>query len=226
MKNPSRQALTSLLLTLALGGTVAACGNDDSDAGSGANASDTGPATASATPASAADVDQAFVRQMVPHHQMAVVMAESALQRADHTELKTLSTAIVRAQKKEIADLTEVGKDLGAKTDHSSMMGSDAQTLGLSMDEMGMSMDMNDLGGSGDFDREFIDQMTVHHRGAIAMAKAELSRGGDERLQTIAREIISAQEKEIAQMGAWRAAWFGTADVPDDAGDHMGHTQN
>ena len=74
-----------------------------------------------------------------------------------------------------------------------------------------MSMDMATLESAKEFDREFIDMMTEHHTGAIAMAKAELAKGENRELKSLARKIISAQEKEIKEMASWRADWYGSS---------------
>ena len=52
--------------------------------------------------ASAEDVDSRFASMMIPHHEGAVAMAEAALERAQHEELKQLSRAIIEAQEREI----------------------------------------------------------------------------------------------------------------------------
>jgi uncharacterized protein (DUF305 family) len=92
---------------------------------------------------------------------------------------------------------------------HEQMM-RDADTLGLSMDRMGMSMDMNELDGAKPFDRKFIDMMIEHHQGAIRMARAERAKGSDAQLRRIAAGIITAQAAEIRQMNAWRERWYGS----------------
>jgi uncharacterized protein (DUF305 family) len=46
--------------------------------------------------------DRAFVDAMIPHHQSAIMMAQAALERAEHPELKSLAQAIIAAQQREI----------------------------------------------------------------------------------------------------------------------------
>jgi len=58
------------------------------------------------------------------------------------------------------------------------------------------------------FDAMFIDSMTEHHQGAIEMAQQALEEAEHPELQTLAREIIAAQQDEIDQMQAWREEWY------------------
>lgn len=51
------------------------------------------------------DFDKAFLKEMIVHHQGAVMMAESALKNAKHQEIKTLANAIISSQNKEISDM-------------------------------------------------------------------------------------------------------------------------
>ena len=59
---------------------------------------------------------------------------------------------------------------------------------------------------TGDPDLDFVNMMTPHHQGAIDMAKVELQYGKDPMLRKLAEDIVEAQETEIADMKAWKAA--------------------
>jgi uncharacterized protein (DUF305 family) len=58
-----------------------------------------------------------------------------------------------------------------------------------------------------DPDLAFNCGMMVHHQGAIEMAKIELEFGKDQTTRQLAQAIISAQEKEIADMARWVDAY-------------------
>lgn len=46
--------------------------------------------------------DKAFIEAMIPHHQGAIDMAEAALERAGHDEIKAMARDIIEAQQREI----------------------------------------------------------------------------------------------------------------------------
>ena len=76
----------------------------------------------------------------------------------------------------------------------------------------GMSHSSMDLGvADADYDLRFIDGMTPHHQGAIAMAEDVLKNSQRPELKKLAKEIIQAQQKEIAQMTEWRKSWYPNA---------------
>ncbi len=49
--------------------------------------------------------DRMFLRMMIPHHQLAIDMAEDALINAEHEELKTLAQEIINGQSAEITEM-------------------------------------------------------------------------------------------------------------------------
>jgi len=157
------------------------------------------------------EADAAFVADMIPHHQGAVMMAMMAQQRAEHPELKALANNIIAAQEKEIAemetlqgDLPEVGTDgsgsMSMGEDHMGHAGMDAET-------MGMDMDPSALKNADSFDLAFIDMMIPHHEGAVEMAQALLEDGKNPQLQAMARAVIASQTAEIETMKKWRQEW-------------------
>ena len=76
---------------------------------------------------------------------------------------------------------------------------------------MGMMDDPQQLASEDPFDKAFINNMIPHHRSAIAMAEVAVKESEDPEIREIARAIVEAQEKEIAQMEAWRQDWYPAA---------------
>jgi uncharacterized protein (DUF305 family) len=58
---------------------------------------------------------------------------------------------------------------------------------------------------TGDTDKDFVAHMIPHHQGAVSMAEVELKYGKDPAMKRLARNIIKAQNEEIAYMKSWQA---------------------
>jgi uncharacterized protein (DUF305 family) len=72
--------------------------------------------------------------------------------------------------------------------------------------DQSMMSGMSGIQYTGDADRDFVAHMIPHHQGAVEMAKVELKYGKDAKLRKLAKDIIAAQDKEIAFMKQWLAA--------------------
>ncbi|HEY9649161.1 MAG TPA: DUF305 domain-containing protein [Coleofasciculaceae cyanobacterium] len=59
----------------------------------------------------ASDFDLEFIRQMIPHHQSAVMMAQMVLTRAEHPEIRNLAESIIKSQTAEIEQMQQWEKD-------------------------------------------------------------------------------------------------------------------
>ncbi len=53
-------------------------------------------------------------------------------------------------------------------------------------------------------DQAYIAKMIEHHRGAVAMADVALAQSRDPEIRRMARAVKDTQEREIAEMRAWR----------------------
>lgn len=88
-----------------------------------------------------------------------------------------------------------------------SMMASDGGTM--SMSDMMHDMNANLRGKSGDdLDKAFIDEMIIHHEGAVEMAQILLAGSKRPELIQLGNDIVNAQTSEIEMMKRWRAEWF------------------
>ena len=68
--------------------------------------------------------------------------------------------------------------------------------------------------------RVLLEQMIPHHEAAIEMASVALAKTTRPEIRSLAQGIISAQEREIADMKAWHLDWFGEELVPRTSGPH------
>ena len=66
-----------------------------------------------------------------------------------------------------------------------------------------------------DFEVAYMQKMRSHHLAAIEMAKLVPSRATHPELKTFAQQVITDQQKEVAQLDGWLKAWYGI-DKPMD----------
>ncbi len=79
----------------------------------------------------------------------------------------------------------------------------------MSMESMMMDMTERMQGKTGDeLDKIFLEDMIVHHQGAVDMAIILRDKTGREELKSFAQEIISVQDQEINMMKGWLSEWF------------------
>ena len=88
------------------------------------------------------------------------------------------------------------------------MAGTTSMTAG-GMDMKAMMKDNNDkmtsMQMTGKPDIDFAMMMRMHHQGAIEMARAELKDGKEPQMKKMAKDIIAAQKKEIADFDKFLA---------------------
>lgn len=198
----------ALALTLLLAGCGGADSTDPAN-GSAASNSPAGSPTASPTGTPAAgphnDADIAFAADMIPHHAQAVEMSNLLLAKDADPAVKALADQIKNAQGPEIEQMrgwlagwgAPVPDADGALTGTGGMDHSGGSMPGM-MDEDQMAS-LADASGP-DAVEMFLENMVVHHRGAIEAAKTELSEGENADAKQLAQRIITAQESEIASM--------------------------
>ncbi len=91
----------------------------------------------------------------------------------------------------------------------------------------GMMGDMmsGEVGGdpSLPFDQRFLDQMIMHHEGAVMSTQHMIASSTRPELRDLAQRIIAGQQAELDQMRAWRTTWYGAgAPEPGAMMDQMG----
>ena len=149
--------------------------------------------------------DRNFIANMITHHQGAVDMAKLALKNAKHQELKDMATDIISAQEGEITQMESWQKDWGyPSTSGDNMM--DHSSMGMMNDMAGMNAELEGKTGD-DFDKAFIEQMTMHHQSAIDMAAPGETNAQHQELKDLTKAVVAAQTKEIQQMQQWQKDW-------------------
>lgn len=155
------------------------------------------------------NIDQIFIEQMIPHHKSAISMADIALEKAQHQEIKMLATNIKTSQSAEITKMegwykawygSDVPQDNDENTSRTGMMG---QSRGM----MGNNADTKTLENASNLDKTFIEEMIPHHQMAIMMANMLLRSTTRSEMRQLAQDIISAQTKEINEMRQWYSDW-------------------
>jgi uncharacterized protein (DUF305 family) len=169
--------------------------------------------------------DQHFIEMMIPHHQQAVEMADLALTRAQHPEIKNLAVAIKKDQTREIEQLrtwykTWYGKevpvmtmsDQGMMANHGNMgqqMNPDMMKMPMNCCKMKcMNMDLETLKNAPDFDKEFIRQMIPHHHKAVKMSQMIAKKTTKREIRNLAESMMKTQTAEIEQMEQWYQNWY------------------
>jgi uncharacterized protein (DUF305 family) len=136
-------------------------------------------------------------------------MAQMAETQASTQQVKDLAKRIEAAQSPEIDEMTSWLNAWGEPVSPSNTMGNmDHSSGSMSSGSMGSgAMGMTDeqmnqlMGAQGtDFDRMFLEMMTIHHQGAIEMAKTEQANGSNPQAKALAHSIETSQTAEVAEM--------------------------
>ncbi len=186
------RALAAVAAALML--TLAGCSSSEStSSGSGFN-----------------DADVDFASNMIQHHAQALEMVDLTMGRDLDPEVVQLTEQIRSAQTPEIEKMAdwlvawdkpvpETSRDHANAhaEDHGAGAGMDADMPGMmSADEMA---GLEHASGE-EFQSMWLKMMVEHHEGAVDMAKTELEDGENAKATALAKDIISAQETEIATM--------------------------
>jgi len=133
--------------------------------------------------------EREFLTGMIPHHQEAVDTAKEVIERGGSTpEIKTLAENIVVAQEKEIAEMKQWYQDwYGVAYEEKSG------------DYQPMMRELAGLSGA-DLDKRFLEDMVMHHMGAIMMARSVQPYIEHKEITDLAKAIEETQTDEIELM--------------------------
>jgi uncharacterized protein (DUF305 family) len=151
------------------------------------------------------DVDAMFIEQMIPHHDDAIAMAELALTRAEHPQIRRLAERIVRTQTAENAQMRQWYREWYGAAVPTAPAGRRGMMGGM----MGSRDGLQRLENAGSFDQVFIEEMIPHHRMGILMAGMAGSTTLRPEIRQLTEAIIEGQSAEIDQMLEWYEEWYG-----------------
>lgn len=132
--------------------------------------------------------EREFIEGMIPHHQEAVDTAKEVIERGGTTpEIMQLVQDIVVAQEAEIAEMKTWYEDWYGEpyTDNGSYVP--------------MMRELDNLTGEA-LDRAFLEDMIMHHMGAIMMARSVQPHIEHREITNLTQAIVTTQSAEIAQM--------------------------
>ncbi len=106
----------------------------------------------------------------------------------------------------------------GAGTD----MMSGSSGGGMMGGSSGNGMASNRPQATAPYDLRFMDDMIMHHEGAIMSARMMISQSAHRELRDLARRIIAGQQAQVDQMRAWIRQWYPGKDAgPANMGGAM-----
>lgn len=132
--------------------------------------------------------EREFIVHMIPHHQEAIDTAGEVLERGGTTpEVHELMESIIQAQTAEVAMMKEWHEEWYGEpyTDDGSYQP--------------MMRELAELSGT-DLDRAFLEDMIMHHMGAIMMARSVQPYIEHEEIAELTKNIVSTQSSEIVLM--------------------------
>lgn len=153
------------------------------------------------------EFDEAFLADMLAHHEGAINMAEMVGAGTERQELRDFAQTIMTAQSSEIASMRQWQADWGFAATaggHGAHSGMAANDMAGEMMDMGESL--AGLTGSA-FEKRFLELMTEHHQQAVEMARYAETNSNRSEIKTLAKNIIDAQNQEIDQMKRWLIEW-------------------
>ncbi|WP_455901179.1 DUF305 domain-containing protein [Rhodococcus gordoniae] len=205
----NKKALAAGAIALAVAFTTSACSGSGSDEGT---TSASPAATSGANTAPFDQEDVMFSRMMIPHHAQAVEMSDMLLAKDGIPEpVRALAEQIKAEQQPEIEQfeawldewgMTPMHREDTPRMDRGDMLGMPHMDEMPHMDGMMSEQDMQALSDAQGVAaaRMYLEQMIVHHEGAIEMAQDEIEDGRYSGTVELARTIADTQQKEIDTM--------------------------
>ncbi len=148
------------------------------------------------------ELEKDYLQMMIEHHKSGVKMADMALEKAKHAEIKDFATKMKATQTEEIGTMTtwldkwyQTKPSKAALPDDSKMMMDKTMKTSMALE-------------GDDFDKMFLTQMAMHHNEAIKMSELEIQKGTQQEAKEFAGKIAKDQQSEVQQLRGWKKSWY------------------
>lgn len=137
-----------------------------------------------------ADEARSYIDNLVPHHQIATMMADDALAKAVRAGLRSMAQQMKTDQTREVAELKAIRREL---------VGSDTTPP---------PMKPEPIPPGPNYDREWLLMMINHHQGAINNSTLIHGLGVSGKLDSLAHHTIDEQKREQQEMRDSLRVWY------------------
>ncbi len=135
--------------------------------------------------------DVEFIDFFVPHHEMAVEMAEHVVAHGQSPDVKAMATMMADAQSAEITLMREKRAELAGSA-NSPAMPDDPHAM--------REMEAMSTMSGAELDRMFLQEMIVHHSSALPTSHRAKPHVTDAELRALSDTMFDAQATEIGEM--------------------------
>lgn len=154
--------------------------------------------------------DITYLQLLAYHHRGAIELARLVPDRTDHQELADFAEMVIEAQLEGIERIKTILSDAGIEP--GPVLDVDLDEIRGFISSIPGNPEPNELAYLGalegqEFDLQFINVFSNHHRGAIQLSQSVLQEGESERVAEMAKEVIQTQQEEIIQMYEWYLDW-------------------
>ncbi|WP_299169074.1 DUF305 domain-containing protein [uncultured Arthrobacter sp.] len=138
-----------------------------------------------------------FLKNMIDHHTMAIMMGQTCLEKATHDELVQLCSSIIASQSAQVDQMQGWLQDWYGIS-YSSQ---------LSTGDMRSMQRMENFTGA-QYEIRFMQSMIRHHWAAVRESGICLENAGHPELLSLCGNIRQTQLEEIGQMQSWLEDWY------------------
>lgn len=180
-----------IAMTAALAVALTGCASSDASAPAAA------PQGGGAATSDHNDADVKFSMEMIPHHQQTIQIADLASQRATGEKAKLIAAKVLSAEEKEIRTMTGWLKSWNQAPPAAGHAGHDMPGMLTAADIKALES------ASGKaFDDKFLPMILKHLQNGVTMAKQVISDGQHQPTKDLAGQIVTSQQKKIAELQA------------------------